>query len=183
MLDTLQKSLNVDLVDSASIMNRVFTYYEAHPVLCLSLNFGIVFAIGAFFLYLEDIRKGMRRLQDKLVRLSRYGYMEIDRQEASGMLNGFFTEATFAKRSKLHMSMNYVDAFAVLDKDKSGSVDAKELRETLNRSVSEEDITRAIARTGTYLARALHRWLTISPRMQVWRVNASWCAVWPIHVR
>ena len=146
MLDTLQKSLNVDLVDSASIMNRVFTYYEAHPVLCLSLNFGIVFAIGAFFLYLEDIRKGMRRLQDKLVRLSRYGYMEIDRQEASGMLNGFFTEATFAKRSKLHMSMNYVDAFAVLDKDKSGSVDAKELRETLNRSVSEEDITRAIAR-------------------------------------
>ena len=146
MLDTLQKSLNVDLVDSASIMNRVFTYYEAHPVLCLSLNFGIVFAIGAFFLYLEEIRKGIRRLQDKLVRLSRYGYIEIDKQEASGMLNGFFTEATFAKRSKLHMSMNYVDAFAVLDKDKSGTVDAKELRDALNRSVSEEDITRAIAR-------------------------------------
>ena len=148
MVAYLQAVFNLQVPDSSAVMGRVWGYYHSHPVLCLTLNFAIAIAIGAIFLFWETIKATWRRMKDRWERLSRYGYNQLEESEKGA----FFSAVSFSKRSKLHPSLSYLDAFGILDKDSGGSISVNELKLALTKAgtggraiLSEDDIQRGIS--------------------------------------
>ena len=54
---------NLDLPEVPSFADAIFDFATVHPILFLVLNFGLAFAIGTLFLFLEDIRESYREMR------------------------------------------------------------------------------------------------------------------------
>ena len=143
MIHFLQATLHLQVPQASRIIDRFWVFYAAHPILCLSLNFGIAVLIGAAFLFLERIQRFVRDSNERIVRFCRYGYEELDDEEQTNL----FATMAFSKRSGLHAGMNYLDAFGALDKDGGGSIDAAELEAlmvSLGQQPTQEELDKMV---------------------------------------
>ena len=79
MNDILVAELNLQAPKASDVMDRFWNFYETHPILCLSTNFGIAILLGTAFLYLEELKDFFSRLRDRAAK-QKYGYHELDEQ-------------------------------------------------------------------------------------------------------
>ena len=79
MNDILVAELNLQAPKASDVMDRFWNFYETHPILCLSTNFGIAILLGTAFLYLEELKDFFSRVRDRAAK-QKYGYHELDEQ-------------------------------------------------------------------------------------------------------
>lgn len=88
MTDYLISILNVDVPSGHMMAETIFDFADAHPILFLSLNFGLAIFIGAVFLYLKELQELARQMQQSLRARALNAYQPLDEDGASAAPGG-----------------------------------------------------------------------------------------------
>lgn len=83
MLLYLQSSLDLQLPSTQSMLHVIFDFADRHPILALTINFGVAFLIGWAFLYNKELSAWYEEMRLKCQQRSRSGVADDVTAEGS----------------------------------------------------------------------------------------------------